>query len=267
MRVALLFLAVLGLANAAVFIPVREQFHKKHVATKTLDDLLQEFVAFIPFAECLGVVNEYLATDKDVQEAYAFLRSDTFKALTDKVVAMQEYQDALKYLSDAGLDIYTYQNIFRKILGLPTIPPPTVRQIAARESGIIRMINDILAVIPVPEIKKWFYNTCLPDKAFQELLMKLRSQEFRDLVDNVYNSEEYRALTDVLRTQGVDVDAIEKAIAEYISQHYVRGVSPRTLRSLVDEFTAMLPTDDLLNILITYVSTDPDVKRVIAFLE
>ncbi|XP_071439199.1 uncharacterized protein [Hetaerina americana] len=243
----------------------QEAVSLQQASTQDLESLLQQLIALIPFDKCHAVVDWYVQNDDDVKQAYAFLRSDEFRVLTDKVLAMPEYQDFLKYLYDAGLDIYTYQNIIRSIFGLPPIEPPMIdlARDEPSESGIIKMVLDVLKVLPVDEIKKWFYNTCLPDPAYQSLLVKLNSQEFRNLVIRVKHTQEYQDMTNILKDQGIDVAAIEKAIAGFF------GGSRRSTRNMDDllhQFASFIPFDKCLEIVQKYIASDPDVKEAYAFL-
>ncbi|XP_046403219.1 uncharacterized protein LOC124168887 isoform X2 [Ischnura elegans] len=259
-----------GIDVDAIEKAIADFFANSRSVTRNLDDLLQQFAAFIPFDKCVAIVLQYVANDPDVKQAYAFLLSDEFKSLTDKVISMPEYQSFLKYLYDAGLDIYTYQNILRKMFNLPPIEPPRKlhNRALTRESGLVKMIIDIINVLPLDEMNTWFQNVCLPDPAFQELLKKILSPEFQKLVNDVINLPEYKELTDVLRSQGIDVEAIEKAIEDYFNNHRPpMRISPRSLVSLVDDLLKFIPTDKLLNILITYLQTDPDVQAVFTWLQ
>ncbi|KAG8234253.1 hypothetical protein J437_LFUL013667 [Ladona fulva] len=79
------------------------------------------------------------------------------------------------------------------------------------------MINELLGVLPIDQIKDWFINVCLPDPDFQNLIQRILSPDFQKLVEAVTSTPEYQELLNVLREQGIDVEAIEKAIDDFFN--------------------------------------------------
>ncbi|KAG8238497.1 hypothetical protein J437_LFUL018276 [Ladona fulva] len=263
MKLAIVLIALLGWVdvNAKVY----EKVEITYIAPKNLDDLLQQLIKFIPFDKCLEIVDKYYQNDPDVQAAYNFLASDEFSELANRVEDMTEYKEFLKYLYDSGLDIYTYRNILRGIFGLPPIDPiPPMRSVRA-ESGIIAMVKEVLSVLPIQDIRDWYNNVCFPDPSFQDFLARIRSAEFQSLVNKITTSQEYQDLTAILRSQGIDVDEIEKVIKDFFNGTY--KMSPRSLKSLVDQFIAFIPESEVIDILIRYYLFNADVKRVVDYLK
>ncbi|KAG8234252.1 hypothetical protein J437_LFUL013666 [Ladona fulva] len=273
MKTAILLLAAVGLANAFVILPGRERYNavKKNVNTRDLNDLLQQFASFIPFEKCLEIVNRYMTNDPDVQKAWAFLQSDTFYALTDKVEKMQEYQDVI-------LEILV--RFWSGHLHLRKHHPPNtgtsthraqLRHSWVRESGIIKMINELLGVLPIDQIKDWFINVCLPDPDFQNLIQRILSPDFQKLVEAVTSTPEYQELLNVLREQGIDVEAIEKAIDDFFNslgrKRYNVVKNSRDLNDLLQQFASFIPFEKCLEIVNKYMADDPDVQKAWAFLQ
>ncbi|KAG8236584.1 hypothetical protein J437_LFUL015770 [Ladona fulva] len=205
-----------GIDVAAIEEAIRNFFNgAKRADPPSLDDLFNQFLEFIPFDQIVEVVKRYMANDPDVKQAWEFLQSDEFHKIIDTVRAMPEYKEFVKFLLDAGYDLYKYLNLLRAAFGLPPIVPPKIRM--ARESGIIVMVKEILTLLPVEDIKNWYHTVCEPDPVFQDFLAKLRSPEFLNIVMAVYNSPQYQELTAIMVAQGIDVAAIEEVIRNFFN--------------------------------------------------
>ncbi|KAG8236585.1 hypothetical protein J437_LFUL015773 [Ladona fulva] len=221
--------------------------------------------------KCVEIVNRYVENDPDVKQAYDFLRSDSFESLLTNLEQLPEYKEFVQYLYDSGFDYYKYLNIIRSILNLPPRPRPT--RIVKEDPGLIKMIKEILGTFPIDEMRSWYVTVCVPDPDFQALLARIRSPEFIKLVEYVYSSQQYKDMKQMLLDQGIDVDKIEEAIADFLNNARVgpnninRRMSPRNLNTLLDEFLSFIPTAKILEIFLDYVHKNDDIKNIIAYLK
>ncbi|KAG8238471.1 hypothetical protein J437_LFUL016928 [Ladona fulva] len=180
---------------------------------RSLGDLLNELLSMIPVDKIIEIVTNYIENDPEVQEAVAFLKSDEFKSLVEKIQSMPQYMEYLEYLYNAGIDIYTYINYIHGLLGLPPVHRPGSFHHSTR--SLMGMIQDILNVLPIEEMKKFYHEKVENDPDFQALLEKLKSDEFKNIVESIRNMPEYMDMMDRLRSHGIDVDAIRKKINDF----------------------------------------------------
>lgn len=236
MKVLFAVLAIVALANG--HIRVLEKVKITRIVPRNLDHLLRQFIDFIPYDKCLKIDERYYKNDPDVRDAYDFLTSNECAELSKRIRELPEFQEANKFVEDAGLDIYKYGNALRRIFNLPPYEPIPPKE-KSSESGIILMVREILNVIPIHEIKEWFMNVCSPDPNFQYFLTKIRSQEYIDLQHAIYTSPENVELYNATIARGIDFKEIQKVIDDYIASSYSMEENMTWQTLLVDLKTFM----------------------------
>jgi hypothetical protein len=91
----------------------------------------------------------------------------------------------VKFLSDLGVDVYAIINQIHDILGFPPFVP---RHSTRRGVGINGLIEDLLAVLPLEELKALFDLKLETSEYFKALVEGIQSEEFAVSIHCVYLS-------------------------------------------------------------------------------
>ncbi|XP_046402856.1 uncharacterized protein LOC124168644 isoform X4 [Ischnura elegans] len=265
MKLAIVLFAVLGLSFGAVLPHGGQQPLVHQHDTRNLGDILQELLNLIPLNKVLEIFEEHMQNDPQVQNAVKYLQSDDFKKIVTTVQAMPEFDDFVKFLYDSGLDIYTYLNFINDMLGLPHINPP-VRQRLVAPKTIMSMVFEILSILPIEDIKNFYHEKVENDPDFINLLARMRSPEFKKIVDTLRAMPEYQDLLNGLRENGVPVDEILQAINGFFGWGQ-KLHSARNLGDLFDQLMDLIPKDKILEIILDHVQNDPEVQEAIAYMK
>ncbi|XP_047115603.1 uncharacterized protein LOC124795576 [Schistocerca piceifrons] len=283
MRSFLLFAAVVGLAcGAAVPKGLHQEKHHRFSASRSsrnLQDDLNDFLALIPVDEIVNIVLTYVANDAEVQAALQYLMSDEFESIVVYIDQQPELYDLLNFLEDSGLDPYGFLNMIHDFLGIPQITKPASRMRRSSRS-LKSMLDEILAILPVDELKALYNEKLETSPDFAELINRLSSDEFHQLVLRVGELEAVQNMIQMLRDAGIDVDAIAdffRRIFGWASketpsttfkmiQRFPAKKSSRNLQDDLNDFLALIPVDEIVNIVLTYVANDAEVQAALQYL-
>ena len=95
----------------------------------------------------------------------------------------------MKFINDLGVDVYAIINTIHDILGLPPFQPPLQPRHSTRSgSGLKGLIDDIIAVLPLDELKALFNEKLETSPDFQALVAGIQSPEFAVSIHCVYLS-------------------------------------------------------------------------------
>ncbi|XP_071442838.1 uncharacterized protein [Hetaerina americana] len=235
-------------------------------ATSHLDDLFKEFMSLIPIDKILGIVASHLQNDPEVQEAFAYLKSDEFQKIVMAVDNSDAFMDVMAYVYNAGIDIYSYINMIHDIFGLPHVNPPSLRHLGHSRT-LVDMINEILAVLPLQEMEDFYNNKLKDDPDFQALIAKLKAPEFAQLVAEVKAMPEYQNMLSLLKSHGIDVEAIQEVIDHFFGWGFRSARAASHLDDLFKEFMSLIPIDKILGIVASHLQNDPEVQEAFAYLK
>ncbi|EAT38998.1 AAEL009166-PA [Aedes aegypti] len=206
MKAVFVFTALVAITTAS-YIPVE-------ASPKSLKDDFQDFVNLLPVDKLTDLVVHYFTTDKEFQEAFAYLQGKEFDAVWDQLFALKEVKDVLNYLEDAGLEVYELLNQVADFLGLNHVKPVQgVKSLKA--GGLSGFVDEALALLPLKELKALFEEKLKTSPEFKAFFDKLSSTDFQKLVDFYQNSKEAQALVQKLRDHGVDVDKFFELVAGF----------------------------------------------------
>jgi len=82
----------------------------------------------------------------------------------------------VKFLDDLGVDATGKINTIHDIIGLP---PLQARRSTRRGVGVSGLVNDVLALIPVDELKALFQEKLQSSPDFQAFVKAVQSAEFQ----------------------------------------------------------------------------------------
>uniref|UniRef100_UPI00035AC992 Green fluorescent protein n=1 Tax=Blattella germanica TaxID=6973 RepID=UPI00035AC992 len=181
-------------------------------AARNLQDDLQDFLALIPVDQIIAIATDYLANDAEVQAAVAYLQSDEFETIVVALDALPELQNFLNFLEANGLNAIDFLNGIHDLLGIPHIPVSGRKYHIRRGVGITGLIDDVLAILPIEDLKALFNEKLETSPDFLALYNAIRSPEFQSIVQTLNAMPEYQNLLQKLREKGVDVDKIIELI-------------------------------------------------------
>ncbi|XP_049801965.1 uncharacterized protein LOC126236587 [Schistocerca nitens] len=254
MKTLFILFAILGI-TAAKAVPV----HRVNAHTRDLQDDLNDFLALIPIDEIVNIVLNHLANDPEVQAAVEYVLSDDFKSIVLAIDALPEYIDFLNYLQESGLDVYKYVNMLHDFLGLPQLTPPS----KLRHTRSIRsMVDEILAILPLDELRALFDEKLQTSPDFKELYDRIRSPEFQSIVETLNSLPEYQELLQKLRDVGIDVDAF----IDLIRGLFGLKKANRNLQDDLNDFLALIPIDEIVNIVLNHLANDPEVQAAVEYV-
>jgi hypothetical protein len=91
----------------------------------------------------------------------------------------------VKFFTDLGVDVNTIINTIHEFLGLPPYQP---KHSTRRGVGFSGLIEDIIAILPVDELKALFDEKIQTSPEFQALIAGIQSPEFAVSIRCVYLS-------------------------------------------------------------------------------
>ncbi|XP_049814342.1 uncharacterized protein LOC126260919 isoform X6 [Schistocerca nitens] len=287
MRFFLLFAVVIGIACGAAVpkAPKHETVQRfpAQRSSRNLQDDLNDFLALIPVDEIVNIVLNYVANDAEVQAALQYLMSDEFESIVVYVDQQPELYDLLNFLESSGLDPYGFLNTIHDFLGIPQISKPASRMRRSSRS-LKSMLDEILAILPVDELKALYNEKLQSSPDFAELINRLSSDEFHQLVLRVLELDAVQNLIQMLRDAGIDVDAIMDFIRNLFGwadsgslklkpirgakmmQRFPAKKSSRNLQDDLNDFLALIPVDEIVNIVLNYVANDAEVQAALQYL-
>ncbi|XP_062541983.1 uncharacterized protein LOC134209980 [Armigeres subalbatus] len=299
--------AIFVLTVALVAIATASNIPAAASPSRTLEDDLQDFFDLLPVDKLTDLVVRYFTTDKEFQEAFAYLQGAEFAAVWDQFFALKEVKDVLNYLEEGGLAVYDLLNEVADFLGLNHVKPKGVKSL--RAGGLSGFVDDALALLPLEELKALYEEKLKTSPEFKALFDKLFSSDFQKLVDFYQNSKEAQAMVQKLRDHGVDVDKFFELVAGFFgfgfSKHQFHfqstcySTSPnsvqstmkaifvltalvavatassipaaappsRTLEDDLQDFLNLLPVDKLTDLVVRYFTTDKEFQEAFAYLQ
>ena len=181
-----------------------------------MDDDLQDFLKLIPIDKIKEIVLDYVLNDPEVQSLLAYAQSEDFKNLVLRVEAIPGYIDFINYLEDSGVHAYAYINSIHEIVGLP----PLERQFLLRRgTGLRGMIDDIISILPLDDLRALFDEKLATSPDFQNLVKRVQSPEFQALLDQLRNDPEYQNVLKDLKSRGIDVDKVIELLRSLFGVH------------------------------------------------
>ncbi|XP_069704566.1 uncharacterized protein [Periplaneta americana] len=235
----------------------------KSLPTRNLQDDLNDFLALVPVDEITAIVMDYLANDAEVQEAVVYLQGEEFHKIVLTVEGLQEFRNFVQFLEDHGLDAVGYINQLHSVLGWDPYVPPSQRKHARRGVGVDGLIDDIIAILPIDDLKALFLEKLETSPDFKAFYDAVRSPEFQSIVQTLNAMPEYQDLLQKLRDKGVDIDHY----IELIRALFGLSRAARNLQDDLNDFLALIPTDQILAIAMDYLANDAEVQELVAYLQ
>lgn len=174
-------------------------------APKSLQDDFTDFIALIPFSELKDITCSY-ADDPEVQLVVDYLRSDEWAGLVAEVREKETWKEFKDYLNDAGIDIELVIGLVHNL-----ITNGFCEKTFSKRS-LRNLIDDLLAALPVDEIKALFYDKLENSSDFQNFFAKISSEKSRQLVEEVIALDEFQRIAAKLTDLGFDLEKVKDFI-------------------------------------------------------
>ncbi|PNF37061.1 Protein G12, partial [Cryptotermes secundus] len=184
---------------------LKEAFGLSQRGTRNLNDDLNDFLALVPLDEVIAIVLDYLANDQEVQELILYLQSEEFHKIVITVEELDEFKLLIKIPEELGIDVNSIINLIHEIIGLP---PYAARKNTRRGVGLNGLIDDLIAILPIDDLKALFEKKQQTSPDFKALIDAIQSPEFKSILDKLESLPEFQKLLQNLRDKGVDVDHI-----------------------------------------------------------
>ncbi|GJQ71894.1 hypothetical protein Trydic_g18249, partial [Trypoxylus dichotomus] len=120
-------------------------------------------------------------------------------------------------------------------------------------------LQQIVALIPVDEIRAIARQYAAEDEEFQAVVDYLQGDEWASLVEAVREREDWQRFKAFMLENGVDVDALIAAIRDLIqgAGGESKRKGERSVRGFVDEVLALIDVDAIVDVINNLVATSP----------
>ncbi|KAG5332150.1 G12 protein, partial [Acromyrmex charruanus] len=203
MKFALALLALVATASA---------YELPNFGRGNLHKDIQEFIDLVPIEKVIQITLQYFTEDEDFQRMIKYFRSEGFKQLVKDVEALPEIKVFMDYIHNAGIDIYKIVNELNSALKLPPLTPPSYFIGTYITGGINGYIQDILAILPQQQLRILYEKKLTTSKEFADLVAQLKSDNFQQIVNQVYTHPKFQELLEHARTEGIDLIAIKELL-------------------------------------------------------
>ncbi|XP_020278924.1 protein G12-like [Pseudomyrmex gracilis] len=180
---------------------------------------IQEFLDLLPQDEIFAITLEYYSSDKEFKAMVKYLKSKDFKKLVKDVEALPEIEELMDYIHDAGIDIYAIVNSMNDWLGLPRLTPPKDFVKTHITGGIRGYVDDIMDILPMDELDELYEHKLETSKEFKKFIKQLESENFQNIVNEVYDHPKFQDLLDHADNAGIDLELIKDLLKELWGIH------------------------------------------------
>ncbi|XP_076761895.1 uncharacterized protein LOC143429926 [Xylocopa sonorina] len=199
--------------------PVVENSYAAYADNELSRDI-HEFTDLIDMNKIVSIVMSYL-DDDEVKKAMEYMYSEEFHALVRKVEALPEYRDLVRYLADAGLNIYGLIQKVHKLFGMEDYVPPklSLTHTIANRGGVKGLVDDVIAVLPLDKFKALFQQKMQNSPAFRAFVQKLRSDDFQKIVNAIYQAPIFLEMRQKAIDVGLNLAPVRKVIEDMLGIH------------------------------------------------
>lgn len=211
MKFALALLALVATVSALP--PIRPPIEIPNFGRGELYKDIQDFINILPQEEIYVITRTYVLTDAEFQAMVEYFKSEGFKGLVKDVEALHEIKVLMDYIHHAGIDIYKIVNLLNDALGLDRLTPPDFAMITKQITGGIRgYVDDIMAILPMDRLNSMYEEKLKNSPEFAKFVEQLQSDNFQEIVNQVYAHPKFQELLDHADKAGIDLQAIKELL-------------------------------------------------------
>lgn len=194
-------LAIIGLGQAHQF---------PDFGSGPLHEDVQDFLDLVPSKEINEIVMDYVAEDPEVKAAFKFLLTTTIvKDLVIGVEAIPEVINLMNYIQKEGVDIYYLVNEVNKAFNIEKLVPPSHSySTMERIGGLAGLFKDLKKVIPFNKYIRLYVQKMKTSTAFVGFVNQLKSNNFQQLVNKLYQVKPFQIIVNGLKINGVNTQIV-----------------------------------------------------------
>lgn len=266
-------LAIFGLGQAHQF-PI---FGKG-----ALHEDLQDFLDLVPVEEIAKVLADYIKHDSEVKAIVEYLTNDKslIRNLWIDLQSIPELLNLLNYMEKEGIYAYEVINEVNRALDIkelepptppspPPILPPTTPTDAfmtmKRTGGLAGLFKDIKDLFNYDEFIAMYVRKTRTSTAFVNFINELKSDNFQQFVNKFYYKKPVQFILATLKSSGVNTRVVANIM------YLVLGITvpdrpPKTVQEELLDFVKLIPAEQFLNVILTYVNEDEKVQNALKYM-
>jgi len=235
---------------------------------------IQDFLDLIPVTKIYKISLDYLAHDPEVRAAFKYVLTTTIiKDFLVDFEAIPEVINLLNYMQKEGVDIYAVLNKVNKRFGVDELVPPISYAYADKRTGGLKgFFKDIMKQFNYDHYITAYAKKMRNSPAFVAFIDQLKSDNFQQIVNKVYQIKSFQIILDGLRNNGVNLQIVADIMLIVLGidvpprvPHY-SDFTERTLDEELLDFWELIPMDKYLEIILTYFEKDQQVQNAIQFI-
>lgn len=176
-----------------------------------LHEDIQDILDLVPIDEIKDVFEEYAKKDNEVKSIIEIAESTSIvKNLVEDFEAIPEAINFFNYLHKKKVYIYDVMNALNKRLGIKKelVPPSVlVREPYTnpmRTGGLAGLFKDIKVLFNYDDFIRIYVQKSKTSKSFSKFIDQLKSKNFQELVNQVYEIKSFQLILYTLHDAGVD---------------------------------------------------------------
>ncbi|CAB3248976.1 unnamed protein product [Arctia plantaginis] len=130
---------------------------------------------------------------------------------------LPEFNAVLDFLEKDNIDIHTFIDLLNEILEDIEKMKRNTRQ-SVSGTTMTDFIYDSIAVFPTAKLSALFDEKMANDEAFSTALINLRSEEFSQLANALFENEIFRQEIQSLRENGVEIEVLMDEVLAIFGQ-------------------------------------------------
>lgn len=186
------------------------------IADSLVNDLV-DILSIIPAEEINDVATEYLFNDPEVQAAAKFIKSEEFKNLLSSAENNDQFYAFVNFLDATGFPATFLINSLNDYLHIDQLHPQRFQRLLVSGKGVRAMLDDIEALIPYDQLKDVFHYKLEHSKVFANFIQQLRSPQFKAILSDLAQNEDFQKLGKRAVDFGINLDAISNFISKIVN--------------------------------------------------
>ncbi|XP_071050725.1 uncharacterized protein [Onthophagus taurus] len=215
----------------------------KKSEVRSVRDFVDEVLAILDLQAVLEALNDKLNNSAEFQEFFGKISSEDAHQMVEEIRAIPEVQRIAQRLREMGIDVDKVIDLVYGLLGWSK--KMTTRDLQGD-------LEDIVATIPLAEIREIARRYAETDAEFQEIVIYLQGPEWAELVQTVADNETWQRFKAYMADAGVDIDGVIQYLHDLIAGAPIpvaKKSEVRSVRDFVDEVLAILDLQAVLEAL------------------
>ncbi|XP_071050731.1 uncharacterized protein [Onthophagus taurus] len=227
----------------------------KKSEVRSVRDFVDEVLAILDLQAVLEALNDKLNNSADFQEFFGKISSEDAHQMVEEIRAIPEVQRIAQRLREMGIDVDKVIDLVYGLLGWSK--KMTTRDLQGD-------LEDIVATIPLAEIREIARRYAETDAEFQEIVIYLQGPEWAELVQTVADNETWQRFKAYMADAGVDIDGVIQYLHDLIAGAPIpvaKKSEVRSVRDFVDEVLAILDLQAVLEALNDKLNNSPEFQE------